>query len=299
MRFSAFIFALVATVSAHASFDLVLVADEATNSVHRFDGTSGAYLGQFGKGRLSYPQDVAVNPATGLAYVTSFATSTVQVYNYSTGLFVNEFAVGPNPRGVTMLGSDVIVSHTTGVSRYSASGGFLNNFGTGSNFTGVTVGPDGFVYAYEWPTALRRYKFDGTAAGSSAISSDTNYPHYDAVPFGNQVAFTNFSARKIEFFNANSGLVSGGSFTFTGTLSAMTGLAKGHGNALYTCGVLDSSSKPVIAQISGLTGKVGLTFGETILSAPRGMSSVVAPEPGTMIALGLGSAALLRRRKKA
>jgi hypothetical protein len=57
---------------AFASFELVMVGDSATKSIHRFDGSTGAYLGSFGSGHFE-PQ-LGFSPDTTLAAGASTTT---------------------------------------------------------------------------------------------------------------------------------------------------------------------------------------------------------------------------------
>lgn len=285
---------------AHASYDLVLVADETTASVHRFDGNSGAYLGQFGKSRLAVPQGLAVNAATGLAYVASFGTSTIQVYNYNTGVFMNEFALGLAPRCMSWIGSDLLISGTGGLRRYTTSGSLVTTYSNDDLIMGCTVGSDGFVYTYNYTLGqFQRYSAAGTLVGSTANSTDfAGYPRYGVLKYGSQNIWTNYSTHKIEF-QSTPAMTMSSSFSISSLINNPIGLAPGHSSALYVSGYSTASGSPgVIAQVSALTGRVGLTFGNGILIQPRGMASVVAPEPSTWFALGLGVLALARRRKR-
>ncbi len=286
--------------SARASFDLVLVTDETTNSVHRFDGTSGAYLGQFGKGRLSLPQGVTVNPATSLAYVASYGTSSVQVYNYSTGLFVNEFSVGMLARSISWVGSDLLVSGGGGLRRYTTSGSLVTTFANTGTVTGCTVGTDGLVYAYNVSDGqFQRFAASGVLTGFVGSATDVgSYPRYGAIKYGTQNIWLNNSASQIEFQNTPAMTMSS-AFGLSAVLLYPIGIAPGHASALYVSGYSPASGNPpIIAQVSALTGRVGLTFGAGTLVQPRGMASVVAPEPATWIALAFGALLVARRRKR-
>ena len=111
------------------------IASQATNSILRFDGKTGAFLDTFvasNSGGLISPIHMVFGP-DGNLYVTSIFSSSVLRYNGSTGDFIDNF-VAPGTGGLT--------------------GG-----------AGLTFGPDGNLYvASLWSNAILRY--DGTSGAS-------------------------------------------------------------------------------------------------------------------------------------
>lgn len=239
MRFLSILGLALIHVPALASYDLLLVPDEGTNSVHRFDGTSGAYLGEFGKGRLSFPQSVAVDPSTGRAYVTSFFTNSIQVYNYSTGLFLNEFTVPGNPRSIAFSGGNLLISGDGFARRYTTSGSSLTTFATSGVHSGLAVGSDGNVYIYNLDSiALRRYTPAGILLNTAAIPANGGWARYQAMTYGDSLVFVDGTSNDIDFITANASMPITRSINVGSAIFDVTGITAGHGPSAYVCGRL-------------------------------------------------------------
>jgi streptogramin lyase len=140
------------------SVDL-LVGSNRTDSILRYDGTTGDFLGAFvasGSGGLMHPGGFAFGP-DGNLYVSSNATDSVLRYDGATGEFIDCFAWGGGlvkPSGLT-FGPDgnlyVNSNGTNAVLRYNGSTGeFIDVFASGGGLdhpsVGILFGPDGNLY---------------------------------------------------------------------------------------------------------------------------------------------------------
>ncbi len=289
---------IVMAVSGFASFELLLVSDLFTNSVHRFDGTTGTYFGSFGAGRLSGPVGVAVDSAKGLAYISSNLTSTVQVYEYSTGVFRDEFLVGPSARGLAILGSSLYMGCSNGINQYTTSGSLVRTFGTGT-YNDVHIGSDGAVYGYSVSrSAVERFTPSGAAAGTFTPAADTaSYPHWMGAAVGGRFYLTNSQTRKLEIITEGASMTSLGTYTTTG-VDQPRAIALGHGLSAYVGGFVPGGTAGCqIIPISLVTGRPGTAFGASALRDIGGMASVVAPEPSGLVGLLVGVAAIMSRRR--
>lgn len=127
---------------AHAAARDIFVSSRNTNSVKRFDGDTGAYLGDFlpaGQGNLLTPQEVRFGP-DGRMYVTGLGNNRVKVYDPATGAWIGNFT----------------------------SGYLLDDP------TKMTFGPDGNLYVSQWAGTEKVVRFDGTTGASLGEFTSTS-----------------------------------------------------------------------------------------------------------------------------
>lgn len=294
---------------AHASFDLSLVTDAGTNSVHRIDPITNAYLGSFGGGFLSSPRGIAINQSLQRAYVLD-ATSRVSVWNYNTGEFVSSF--NANVPGASFLNANsdgsLNIAGSTFVRRFSVSGSTLATYTRSGAFNiqqGIRL-QDGQFYLSTRTgdsRAFERFNYTtGAFIGSSSWLADRVIPmsgSFDASPTANALTAYAFGGTVFaELDSINNGPI-GGVFTSITLLDTVVGLAEGHGGMSFVLGRdKNTPTRGGILRFDRNTLTVGPTLAGTAnIVNPTGLANVVAPEPGTMIAVGVGLAALARRRR--
>lgn len=111
----------------------VFVCSEGTNSVKRYDGNTGQFLGDFvtpGLGQINTPREVLFHP-NGHLLVTGRFSNAIKMYDAQTGAFIKNFT-----------------------QNYP-----LDNAGK------ATWGPDGYLYVSQWGiTKSRLVRFDSTGA---------------------------------------------------------------------------------------------------------------------------------------
>ena len=161
-------FLLAITFTSNARADLFVSAASA-NSVMRFDGQTGAFLGNFvapGSGGLGDPQGIAFGP-DGNLYVASNSSNNILRYDGQTGAFIDVF-VTPGmawPAEINFRNGMLYVSDFGGnrVARYNAiTGDFIDNFASGiQGADGQSWDTNGNFYVSSWSDGAIR-KFNGT-----------------------------------------------------------------------------------------------------------------------------------------
>lgn len=307
-KFFALLVACGAVGGAHASFEMLLVLDAGTKSIHRFDPQSGAYLGQFGAGWLNNPQSIVIDQSTGTAYVrdtlAGAGIGAIVAFDYNTG-----------ERKAGFIGGLPFQSSAVQMARNPNTGEFLCIGGTGANgllrisSTGVVTpiqvntDPSGVAFnpanneiyfAFAGFNTVERYtnglglvgsKVVGVAFGDGQLTlGGTTKKGYFATGFGRVMGF-------------DLGLTTITQINMT-DFSATKGVAFGHGDVLFTCGLNAAGTDGLVGRFDVGLGVAGGTFGSGQLSNPVSLACVVAPEPATWLALAGGLALVVRSRRR-
>lgn len=291
-----------------ASFELALVLDRGTtgfrpSTVKRYDADTGTFLGSFGS--FSNTVDsIAIQPGTNIAFVRD--NTEVHRYNFNTGEFLGSFqsfglvgqmAFGPDGRLYIPDGlSDIpAFNPATGI----AVGAFFNS--TYGSTQARSIGFDSvdqkmygisssFNFGYRFSIGG---VFEG-ATGDGAIPG----PHTDVAG-----QITRAGGGNVIVFGTGTGqarVLTSGSFT-TGPLDAglilTTSYAVAPAHQGFFVGGSAVGGGGRVLRYNNFGTPIA-QFGQGTLNNPVSMATVLAPEPGTMAALGLGLAVLLRRRRR-
>ena len=296
-------------LTASASYDLLLVTDSVNNQIRRYDGSTGASLGSIGVGRMNSPTGIAIDKNSGLVYVSHFNTNSISVWNYSTGVFVNEFSVAGGVRGICVSNAGTIFAACgSSIQIYSTSGQSLGSFGSATMFTEVQQQPNGTIFATVRDSSgvfrMSNYTASFALAGTSAANTYATWFPFQSVVVGNSLLVaagdTIGPVGQLSIYSTASTPVLQ-SNKVTSEYARIEGIANGHGNMFYITGALTSdTTKSAISPARYLNGTLTVfpSFG-AFSGTSVSMASVIAPEPGPFIVLGLGVCALLKRRASA
>jgi hypothetical protein len=301
---------------AHGSFELILAANISDNKIDRYDGDTGAYLGSFGSSSSTNWAVVADQPRN-LVYMTVNNGSRVNKYNYNTGelvgTFTGTFAIDSwqainsagtefyNPRGTNI---EVINPNTGAVIRTITRAGMaFRSVVSIANQTIVAMGIEsGSLVARSYNTAT------GATIDSEIITPAT-FATQSSMIGGQSAIATHYYEGNADTNIARIGYNASGVFTGFSTQTVQTlgnnlgafgeGMAKSHVGVWMVGGsAAGSLANPVLRRYIGATT---LDFEREYTLRTKSYTSittVLAPEPGTMLALGGGLALILRRRRQ-
>lgn len=303
---------LAVAPAAHASFELMMALDRTDKVVHRYDSETGTYLGSFGAGFIQNPIGMVINQATNTAFVLQdriggSSIDYVTRLDYNTGAFLGTIQINSfNAASIgilndgrlmsSMIGSDISLLSSTGTEAAWVSS---PSTVTSGSYSGMAQDAFGTLYGIHANGVIYGWANPFTGANGAQPPISLGAPgalvtRGQLAARGDWMAAGNLSTL---FFARTA---PGGGFFLTssvGTIySNIRGVAIGHENLMYAAGQTGASSGSISRydQFGNFAG----SFGAGQLKDPIALSVVVAPEPGTMAALGLGLAALLRRRKK-
>lgn len=286
---------------AHASYDLILAVDDGANRISRIDGSSGSFLGSFGINAFGLPDQIAVQPGTSNAYVTDQVRRTVSVWNYSTGLALNEFSIGGSANTSTGIGflpdGNLIVMSSTTIRKMSPSGASISSISLPGIGYSMAINSLGEIAVFG-ETFYRKY--DSTlwqlAGGTQSefLYGNGYFKDNDTVVFSNYL-----SGQIVKYDVSGVGAAQITGVYASGALNTPLGVAPGHGPYFYSAAYLVTQGAPGVVRGSLVSQSFSPTpvYVGSASNAYRGIATVIAPEPSTMIALGAGIFAFARKRR--
>lgn len=297
--------------AAHGSFELMLALDRTDRVVHRYDPETGAYLGNFGAGYIQNPIGMVMDQNTQTAFILQDRSGSQSDYitrmNYNTGAFLGTFQLNFfSARAIGLLNSGQLMAsvYFGDVSRITPAGAedaYVSRPSGVSNdglFSGMAQDSFGTVYAlydngviYGWSNPFSTF---GQQPNANLGAASALQPRGQLSVRDDWLAAGNLNTLTFARTAPGGGFFSTGSTTTI--YSNIRGTAIGHNNMMYAAGQTGASIGS-IARYDQFGNFAGV-FGSAQLKDPIALSVVVAPEPGTMAALGLGLAAILKRRRK-
>lgn len=300
--------ALVSAASvSSASFDLVLVGEVGVfpgfNRIHRYDGNSGTYLGAFNAGVNSIGS-MAANYATGIVYVTS--NNRIFGFNYSTGEQVFTSASILNPNSIKIHNGQLYAVNNLNLQAINTTTGSATTVVSaqaGQLFRDFTFLSDN-SYVILDDTGARLLGFNSSNQFVSQLGL-TNYSNFGYLALNggstNSIVaqYRNVATTTVvtQFRTSFAGGFSTPTLTLVSTAFATssTDIEMAHDGTWW---LARNSSGTLSAFRNGLAGSTMTGFAMPQITNPSAhMAVVLAPEPGTLAAIGLGLGALLKRRK--
>lgn len=319
MRRIAILSFLAAYSTTLASFELGLIA--AGDRIHRVDLQSGAYFGSF-PSRANSVRSIAVDSSIGVVYVLgdSFLGQVVSAIDYNTGQVIGGFAVTGAISGASTLtlgaNGELLFGTFAGVHRRTATGAsigvplFYRFYGDDFDHSPGAY-YDAVDGAYYMPSerVSTGWSSDFVIGVNSSNTWVGNYAYGDGNPSLYGFADAAISGRRMAVMratgndyyisllerNSGSGSLSSRLYAFWGTEPVRPQVEIGHGRNVYVARM--TGANVGTAWLDFETGATEFYDFPQIASNVQGFAVVSAPEPGTMVVLGLGALALLRRRR--
>lgn len=312
--------ALALPSASFASFELGLVLT--ATEVYRYDVETASYLGKFGTGRINGARKLAINQSDGTAHVLSYnpvSGSRVSVFNYSTGSLLRSinFNSSSNYTNISFDNSgNYILSGSYGgsneIARYSATGAFVGAFAAPSatlqTFYDGVQAPNGDFYGVvqNTTTTLGNRLYRWNSSGLSPVLVDTlsttsSLPYFNLDLLGNKIIAQ-------DGMNVPSRVYTAGASGFTGislNWSIPFGTSGTIGGAWTHTGYMilwDSTASPnhelIFWDEASRTYYPYVILANSPTATALDFDIVVAPEPGTMLALAGGLGFLARKRRR-
>lgn len=287
---------------ASASFDLILVSDSTKKVIHRYDGDSGTYLGSFGAGFIGTTGGLALDQANNLVMIQSFFG--VSAFDYNTGahLWTNsnfgvvhpDMAYSGNTLFRAGMGTSTsavvfMANPQTAISQATYSGPY-------GSYTGVGIDSSNQILAYN-STSGRVCRWTSGSTGSPTATSAVLNLEGGLDVRGSTCLGLGIGGKVISIDTGTMAATIG--YTPSqGAFTSSADVAFGHNNLAWGLGLYAGGT--VLQSYNRNADNIYVPGGRYSLSqvtTPVSMVVVLAPEPGSLAALGLGLVVLLRRKK--
>jgi len=283
--------------------------------VMRYDPQTGAQLGYFGAGFLSGNiGGITADRASGRAWVQT--GSAVTVFNYNTGAYMGRFSINAVvSAGLNYNSATDILSLGAGggdgifASNYTGSGTLLGSYGVGYSATGAMLKPGASTY-FLWDvvaagTTVRASAYNSSFAYLSSANAGYNFGgltnnsgSYGSAFWGDYfygMSFVGSTFTLQRVLTNGTGFVAG-TVTNINTIPTVpvgnANMAAGHGDLIYV-----RSGNTLNMYSASTNAWIGSQVVPISNANAAGMALIIAPEPGTWAALGLGAIAMMRRRR--
>jgi hypothetical protein len=268
--------------------------------IHRYDPVNRVYLGSFGQGSLLPVTSMALDQTNGRVFVkqNTFLTA----FNYATGEAL--FSTSTNAGAIAYRENfgDLITSSSVGLLLQGVS---MSAFSIQSVYASAPastqITSDGSSVFIANPANGTFVKYSGSSTATSTASFTNPNMTGDTIAgmMTSQSGAYHFALSATDRrYYATTSLANSVFSGSASTLTTTTAITRGHREYGYYLGATATGFGFQKFYEDGINFQ---NFTQVALPSQIGSINsavtVVAPEPGSMIALGLGVAALLRKRK--
>ncbi len=293
------------------SFELGIVLDIGGPSplLKRFDMVTGTYFGSFGAGYLSTgAQSLVMDQSTNSVFVLT-NVGPIQRFNYNTGEYLGEFSPPYSSTGCLGHANKALLAPLNGnLSVVGATDYFGRLLGvyagnSGDIFYSGCLAGNGKVYSLSGNSPRRLKWWNEGAYGTTPLGESDVPDLAPGLPWqmavnGSNIVFTDRGQNMFNTFVDTSGPVLVQEKVNLGAyLSASYGTAFGHNSLVFIAG--QSGSTGQIVRYNTTTRQFRGAFGSSNLTFPVALQVVTAPEPGSLIGIGIALSALFLRRRRA
>jgi hypothetical protein len=314
--FSVFGLGLALAGSASASFDMLLVPQSGTDLVRRHDPISNLALGSFGAPNGT---NLTLDQPNNRVFVNDSAAGFIKAYNYNTGANLGSFQSNELVEDLSYhapSNSMFFVTDGGEARRLSLTTGLITDVVTSLPFFFRNVVVRDNIAVFSGHNASNKLSFYATnATNLGALHTVVTTTNVDPTRFGkgimlpfndgyllNYVATTS-GQTFIRQTYVDTGAASGvSSFFLSGFASGlvMPSLTYAHNNGYFVVGQDSLSATSLRMEGYSFQGALvhrRISTGFNFSATSFGVVNVVAPEPASWLAMGLGLMVLVRRRK--
>jgi hypothetical protein len=307
--------------SALASFDMMLMPN-LSGRVNRYDPVNGVNLGGYNAGT---PRVVTIDQANNRAFSWDSTSTRIRTYNYNTGESLGTAGNFATPTSLDYhAGSNRIFSLST-LGLFYTTPNTTNTFSFATLSAAVTWSTTAIsgntltVFGQNGAGTIFYESFNcstgASVGGGSSVTSILAASSFGKAAFftspntpGGYYAFSfidGFGGLRLARSTANvsgvAGVISSISLAGYASANVMPAAVAGH-SGFFVVGQSSTTATDTLVRkydnLPGFTSEYSNTISGTSFSAGSyKVANVVAPEPGSMIALGLGVAALVRKRR--
>lgn len=314
---------VVSSNMAHASFELMLMYDDSIDAIRRYDPVNRVLLGSFADGYTGFnasANEMAVNKARPGTVSLMDVSGHLRTFDYSSGILVGSVNTGGSPLAnigmrslkFTNSGDIIRVAGTSSAPQTFSplSGALINSWATYSGYSTLDVAAldDGRFITLEQSFVSSQYRYSlflRNAAGTY-LAGLTNYlvsASADAQSSVTLLGNTVFAAGHQSGPDVYSSVLNGSSFgtaldlpSFSNVGTGSTSVEFGHQGAGYIV-QRDTGSAMRMYHVDGIGGFFGVQYSMPFTGSVTSIAVVNAPEPMSLVAMGVGAAWLVRRRR--